>query len=88
MDELIMLLFVTGFNLLVFTRQKVETEGLNTLRMQAFVRAMLLNAVLAVFGVLFIYGSGFVYFLVFYTVSLQLIYLIVFHYLNITRKLQ
>lgn len=59
-DEAILLLLLVGFLLWAFSKEKVETDGLWSLRQEALKRAILTNTGFLLFTVLFIYGSGFI----------------------------
>ena len=77
-DELILILLLSGFSLLIFTREKNEELIPEMLRLKAFALAFLVNTGLLLFSVLFVYGSGFVAILVFNIISLPVFYLIIF----------
>jgi hypothetical protein len=79
-DELILLLLVAGFGLIVFSKEKHETEKYDSLRLRSLFKAMLVNAVFMLFSLLFIYGAGFLAVLIFNLVSLQLFYLVFFFF--------
>jgi hypothetical protein len=78
-DELVLFLLISGLSLIVFSKEQNETEQLNLIRFHALMKAVLVNNVLLLFSLLFIYGAGFVAFLVFNLVSLQLFYLVFFY---------
>src|SRR5665647_3612351 len=81
-DELIMILLITGLGLVVFSREKVESENLDSIRGAAFARALLTNIVFLLFSVIFIYGTGFITALVFNQISLSLFYILFFFFLK------
>lgn len=81
-DELILILLLSGFSLLIFTREKNEELIPEMLRLKAFALAFLVNTGLLLFSVLFVYGSGFVAILVFNIISLPVFYLIIFYILK------
>ena len=78
-EEITLSLLITGLSLIVFTREKNETEGLDAIRFKALARALILNNIFLLFSVLFIYGTGFIAVLVLNVVSLLLIYLFLFY---------
>jgi hypothetical protein len=78
-DELILFLLITGFGLLLFSKEKQETEILDKLRFQAIFKAMLTNTVCLLFSILFIYGSGFLAVMIFNLISVPFIYLLFFN---------
>ena len=81
-DELILLLLITGLALIVFSREKTETEELIKLRADALVKSILINTLLLILSIVFIYGSGFIYVLVFNLFSIFIIYLAFFYLLR------
>lgn len=81
-DEIILILLVAGASLMVFSKEKVETEGISLIRGRALFRALLMNTFFTLMGIMFIYGSGFIYVLVLNLVSLQWLYLINLAYLR------
>jgi len=81
-DDLILILLLAGINFIALSKQKTETEYLDTIRAKALVRAMISNNVMLLFSVLFIYGSGFIGILVINLFSFSLFYLCFFYYLK------
>jgi hypothetical protein len=78
-DEMILLLLISGLGLIILSKEKNEAEGLDLHRMKAMFRAVILNTVFLLVSVLFVYGSGFMAILVINTVSLFVIYLLLFY---------
>lgn len=64
-EEVIILLFITGFILTAFSKEKTETEELRKIRGESWQSAVLLNSALIVFVTLFIFGKGFMMFLIY-----------------------
>ncbi|MEZ5070438.1 MAG: hypothetical protein R2751_05600 [Bacteroidales bacterium] len=58
-DEAIMLCYLAGFTLWVFSAEKTENEITRTRRLQAWKRGLLTQVVLLGAGILFVYGSTF-----------------------------
>ncbi len=79
LDELTLLLLVSGLALIVFTKERNETEGLNSFRLRAFLRALIANTVFLLISILFVYGSGFISILVVNIFSLFIFYLLFFY---------
>jgi hypothetical protein len=79
-DELIMVLLLSGFFLMAFSREKNETEELNAIRISAFMKAIWVNSALLLFSVLFLYGKGFLVVLLLNLFSMFLIYLCIFFF--------
>lgn len=81
-DELIMLLFICGFGLVVFSKEKDESESLDSIRDKALVMAFISNNLLLLCSVLFVYGSGFIAILVLNQITLSVFYLCFFYFMK------
>jgi hypothetical protein len=81
-DELIMLLLILGLGLMMFSKEKIESENINQIRDKALAKATISNTVFLLFSVLFIYGSGFITMLVLNLFSLPTFYLLFFYFTN------
>jgi hypothetical protein len=78
-DELIMLSLLSGFLLLVFSKEKTECEILDSIRSRSFLKALLANAGLLIFSILFVYGNGFLTILLLNIFSIFIFYLLFFY---------
>ncbi len=78
-EEVILFLLITGFNLIIFSKEKNESESLDTIRLRAFAGAMITNAAIQLLAVLFVYGAGFAAVMVFNLLSVNILYLIFFY---------
>lgn len=78
-EEVILFLLITGLNLIIFSKEKNETGELDIVRLKAFARAMITNAAIQLFAVLFVYGAGFAALMVFNLLSVNFLYLIFFY---------
>ncbi len=78
-EEITLALLIIGLSLIVFSKEKDETAGLEAIRSKAMARAVIFNNIFLLFSVLFIYGTGFIAVLVLNVVSLQLLYLMFFY---------
>ncbi len=78
-DELTMLLLISGLSILVFSKERTESENLDLARQKALLHAGITNTVFLFLSVLFVYGSGFIGILVFNLFSFSLFYLFFFH---------
>jgi hypothetical protein len=85
-DELILIFLISGFGLMVFSKEQNETEYLIPLRDKAMVKAAILNNIILLCAVLFVYGSGFLAILVFNIISLLIFYLMFFYALKYKLK--
>jgi hypothetical protein len=80
LDELTLLLLISGLALIVFTKERNETEGLDSFRFRAIFRALIANTVFLLLSVMFVYGSGFFAILVVNIFSLFIFYLLFFYF--------
>ena len=87
-DELILILLLSGFLLLVFSREKQENLIPEFLRLKAFMYSLIVNTALLLFSVIFVYGSGFIAVLVFNIISIPVFYLTAFYILKKKLKSQ
>lgn len=78
-DEMTLVLIITGLAIIVFSREKDETEIMNVIRSRSLVKAVMLNTALMVLCLLFIYGTGYIAVLVINLFSLFVIYLLIFY---------
>ena len=87
-DELILILLLSGFLLIVFSREKQENLIPEFLRLKAFMYSLIVNTALLLFSVIFVYGSGFIAVLVFNIISIPVFYLTAFYILKKKQKSQ
>ncbi len=79
LDELTLLLLISGLSLIVLTKERNETEGLDLYRFRAFFRALIANTIFLLLSVMFVYGGGFIrhscckYFLAFHILPIILL---------------
>lgn len=78
-DELVLLLLVGGLGLIIFSKEKSESEQLDAIRFHALYKALAFNTVFLFISVLFVYGSGFIAVLILNTVSFSFFYLCFFY---------
>lgn len=81
-DELTLLLLVAGLLLIVFSREKIETQYLNNAREKAMTKAIITNNIFLLLSILFVYGSGFIGILVINLFSFLLFFLFFFYLLK------
>lgn len=81
-DEFIILFLLSGFFLLIFSKEKIENDTVKQLRLKAFSRAMIANMALLIFSTLFIYGNAYMVVLLINLFSFSLFYLIFFNILK------
>ena len=78
LEEIAGFLILSGSFLLAFTREKIENEHINMLRLKAFIISAYINTFMLLLAIFFIFGFGFIYFLIFNMGSGLLIYLVAF----------
>ena len=79
-DEITLLLLIAGLGFIVLSREKIETETTDSIRKKAFVRSLEANSIMLLLAVMFVFGTGFVYAMVFNLISVLVFYLIFFYY--------
>ncbi|MDO9557543.1 MAG: hypothetical protein Q7J82_08190 [Coriobacteriia bacterium] len=77
-DELILILYLTGLALMIFSKERNEGVGIMQKRHDAMRYAFFINLLIQLFVILFIYGQGFIAFLVLNIINLPLLYLVLF----------
>jgi hypothetical protein len=77
-DELIMISYLAGFFMVVFSRERTESEDLDRMRARAMFLAIQYNFIFLAFSVLFVFGTGFIGALLLNMVTPLIIYLVVF----------
>ena len=78
-DELLILLLITGFSLIVFSKEKNETVQLRELRISSLIRTAVTDIFIILFATLFVYGSGFMAIIIMNLFLPFIIYLIFFN---------
>jgi hypothetical protein len=85
-DELIFLTLITGFSLLVFSKEKNESRSIDCMRSKALVYSARVYVIFLIFSVLFFYGSSFIGMLILNLFSPFIFYLSIFYFLKIGEK--
>lgn len=81
-DELIMLLFLSGFFFVIFSEEKVENAVYKEFRVKAFIQSVKYYGAFLLLSILFIYGNGFISLLVLNMFTLFIFYLLIFYRLK------
>ncbi len=71
---------LTGLYMVAFSKEKIEDEFINSLRMDAMIKAIILNCVIIVLASLIIYGGWYIYTLSITQYFVLLAYIIIFRY--------
>lgn len=69
-----------GLYMVAFSKEKIEDEFINALRMDAMIKAFILNSIIIVLGSLTVYGLPYVYMLSITQYFVLLAYIIIFRY--------
>ena len=69
-----------GLYMVAFSKEKIEDEFINSLRMDAMIKAIILNCVVIVLASLIIYGGWYIYTLSITQYFVLLAYIIIFRY--------
>ena len=69
-----------GLYMVAFSKEKIEDEFINSLRMDAMIKAIILNCVIIVLASLIIYGGWYIYTLSITQYFMLLAYIIIFRY--------
>lgn len=85
-EEIVSLLLLLGLMFINFSKEVVENEIVNSIRLFSFSSSVLLNSVVLFFSVLFIYGFAFVNLLMLNMFSQLLFYQIIFRLVYIKNK--
>jgi hypothetical protein len=85
-DELILLLYLSGFFLVVFSKSKHELANASVLRTVALFKAVFYNTLLLALSILFIYGNGFIFVLLINLFSTFIFYLCFFNWYKMKER--
>lgn len=85
-EEIVSLLLLFGLLFLNFSKEKIENEKVNSIRLFSFTFSVFLNSIFLILCVLFLYGFAFVNVLMFNMFSQLLIYQISLRILFIKNK--
>ncbi len=80
-EEIGGILLLIGLFFMAFSREKVESDIMDTIRLKSFILTAYINLIFIICSALFFFGFGFVGALVFFSVSWLAVYLLVFNYL-------
>jgi hypothetical protein len=87
-EEIIIILLLTGFFLISFSKLKIESEISVVLRIKALVLSVYINTIFLLFSTIFIYGIGFLAITVINCFSLFVINITIFAILLLKNKKQ
>jgi amino acid transporter len=78
-EELILLLFIAGFFMITFSKEKDEKHCLRAVRIKAANQTILIYIFWLIFSIMFVFGNGFNFILVLNIILPFVIYLILFY---------
>ncbi len=78
-DEIILLLYLLGLGLIVFSKEKNETVEIENLKYKSLSKAVFYNTLFLIVSVLFVYGGSYIGILVLNLFSIFIIYLVIFY---------
>ena len=79
-NELIGVLIITSSIMVAFSKQKHEDEFIAKIRLESLVWATYINYAILLFGLILVYGFGFMWVMVFNMFTILLIFIIRFHW--------
>jgi len=85
-EELTALFLITGLFFICFSKEKDETESIQTIRLKSFLLTFYLNTAFILFSFLFIYGFVFINILIINLFCPFIIFFIVFNWLKFRAK--
>ncbi|WP_228850733.1 hypothetical protein [Aegicerativicinus sediminis] len=80
-DEILCLLVIIGGLIIAFSRQKVEDEFINKLRMDSLLWAILINYAILILAIIFVFDMAFFDVLIFNMFTTIVFYILRFHFL-------
>jgi len=81
-DDLILLLLISGSGLIVLSKERNESAAMTTLRARAFIQAFVVNWILLILSVLFIFGGAFMGALILNLISFSILYIVFLYFLR------
>ena len=79
-EEICGLLGLFGLSIIAFSKEKIENEKVQEIRLYSFLYAVYANILLILFAFIFIYGLGFVSFALLNMYLILVLYIIIFRY--------
>ena len=80
-DEILGILCIVGAIFIAFSKEKHEDEFIAKIRMESLVWATYINYAILIFCMLFFYGFGFLYIMIFNMFTILFFFIFRFHYL-------
>jgi hypothetical protein len=79
-EELIIILFLTGFSFMVFSKEKNEKPWVQNIRIKSMIYTIVVYLIWLIITTFFVYGSAYVTVLIVNIVLPFIIYLLIFYY--------
>ncbi len=77
-DEISGVLIITGLLMIAFSKEKNEDEYISKIRLESLVRAVYINYIILIIGMIFIYGTNFLFLLIFNMFTILIFFIIRF----------
>jgi len=85
-DEIASVLLIVGLLLVAFSREKVEDEHISQIRLESLLWAVLINSILLIIGIIFIYETLFLHVMVYNMCTPLIIFIARFNYIMYTER--
>ncbi len=79
-DEISGVLIITGLLMIAFSKEKTEDEYIARIRLESLVRAVYINYIILIIGMIFIYGTNFLFLLIFNMFTILIFFIIRFNW--------
>jgi glucose uptake protein GlcU len=80
-EDIAGILLITGMFMIAFSREKVENEIMDAIRLKAFFITVWFNFFYLLFATLFFFGFGFVAALIFFAIGWLIVYIVSFQWM-------
>jgi hypothetical protein len=79
-EEITGLLLFLGLFFIAFSKEKIENDKISSIRLRALILSFFINSFMIIISLLFVFGLGFVQFMLINLYSLIVVYIIVFRF--------
>jgi hypothetical protein len=79
-DEILLILCILGGIIVAFSKEKQEDEFIAKIRLESLVWAIYINYAVLIFCIIFFYGFGFLYVMIFNMLTILLFFIIRFYF--------
>jgi len=85
-DELVLIFLLIGLFFISFSKEKIESENIDSIRYKSLIKSILFNFIFLFISILFVFGTGFIYVLVLNLFSFFIFYLIFFNFYKLKKN--